>query len=58
MLSDLAKLEKVRELGNVLILVLVDYALWPKSMATVLRRIYVLILVLVDYALWPWDRTL
>ena len=40
---------------KVLILVLVDYTLWPDETADTPADEIVLILVLVDYTLWRWD---
>ena len=43
----------IKESSNVLILILMEYALWVhKIMATLLKNCIVLILILMEYALW------
>ena len=48
----------IEQRGVVLILVLMEYGLWPRSRGGQGRRDRVLILVLMEYGLWPFKDNL
>ncbi len=52
MLSDDGDSAGINTIYFVLILVLMEYALWPWREVRILREELVLILVLMEYALW------